>query len=204
MNTSGHRLMGRLPTRHRVAFSLVFSAIALGLLGFGMTRDARVIPSPLGGQPAPEFTLGIMAEADSLDRGNGGNGDTVRLAELRGSVVIVNFWASWCLACREEHRALSETAEQYRERGVQFLGVLYKDVPRDARAWIARMGGQSYPTLLDPRARVAIDFGLYGVPETYFIDAAGVIAAKHIGPISAATLASRIDSLLANPPRLRE
>ncbi|MHB1071332.1 MAG: TlpA family protein disulfide reductase [Gemmatimonadaceae bacterium] len=197
MNTLARRTSPPWNARRRMAVCLVFSGLALGLLGFGMSRDARLIPSPLVGLPAPVFALQVMAAADSLDRGDGSDGDIVRLAELRGSVVVVNFWASWCLACREEHRALSETAARYRGRGVRFLGVLYKDGPRDARAWIAEMGGQTYPTLLDPRARTAIDFGLYGVPETYFIDATGLVAAKHIGPVTAAVLSSRIDSLLA-------
>lgn len=189
----------RLTTGRRIALSVLASVAVLGLLGFGMARDARLIPSPLVGGPAPVFSLAIMAPADSLDLGDGSSGDTVHLEQLRGGVVVVNFWASWCLACREEHRALSRTAARYAPRGVRFFGVLYKDEPGNARRWIAEMGGQTYPTLLDPRARTAIDFGLYGVPETYFIDRRGVIAAKHIGAVTEETLTARLDSLLVSP-----
>lgn len=180
-----------------MALSVLLSGGIIGLLGFGMTRDARMIPSPLPGRPAPQFSLAVLAPTDAADLGNGSAGDTVHLARFRGDVVVVNFWASWCLACREEHRALSETASAYEARGVRFFGVLYKDAPRDARRWIVEMGGQSYPTLLDPGARTAIDYGLYGVPETYFIDHTGIVVAKHIGAITQPILRQRLDSLLS-------
>lgn len=175
--------------------------VGLGLLGFGLTRDPFVLASPLVGGPAPEFHLEVM-EPPELGPGARWrppreHPDTVRLADLKGGVAVLNFWASWCLACREEHAALSSTAAAYRDRAVRFFGVLYQDRPAAARSWIRQMGGQSYPTLLDPGSRTAIDFGVYGVPETYFIGRDGRIAAKHIGPISAETLRGRIDSLRA-------
>lgn len=162
----------------------------LGLLAFGLTRDPREIPSPLPGREAPSFALPRMSD--------GGIGsDTVRLAELRGDIVVVNFWASWCLECRYEHRPLSEVAERYADRGVRFFGVLYNDAPIRGDRWIVDMGGQSYPTLVDRGTRTAIDFGVYGVPETFFIRADGIVDSKHVGPVTEEMLVERIERMLA-------
>lgn len=155
------------------------------LLGFGLTRDPRQLPNALPGSTAPNFVLQVM------DRG-----DTIDIARHAGEIVVVNFWASWCLECRIEHRDLSETAEAYADKGVHFYGVLYRDDSDSGRKWIAMMGGQSYPTLLDPGSRTAIDYGLSGVPETVIIDAQGVVAFKKIGPITRAELSRRIDEVL--------
>jgi cytochrome c biogenesis protein CcmG/thiol:disulfide interchange protein DsbE len=113
--------------------------------------------------------------------------------------VVVNFWASWCLACRDEHVALSETAREYADKPAQFIGVLYHDRPGNGLRWIEGMGGQSYPSVTDDRSRMAIDYGLYGVPETFIVDPGGRIAYKHIGPITASVLRFWIDSLAAAP-----
>jgi cytochrome c biogenesis protein CcmG/thiol:disulfide interchange protein DsbE len=178
--------------------ALVVGAVALpfiGLLGFGLTRDPRAIPSPLPGRTAPDFRLAVLRPGDypqaSIQR------DTAVLSELRGEVVVVNFWASWCLACRDEHAALSNVARQYAGRGVQFLGPVYNDRPTNAVRWIDAMGGQAYPSLLDPGSRMAIDYGLYGVPETFFIGRDGRVAYKHVGPVTEALLRWKIDSLRA-------
>lgn len=173
---------------------VVSGAVALPLLllfTFGMKRDPRLVPSPLPGKGAPAFVLGVLPESGSEAR------DSVRLEALRGSVVVLNFWASWCLACRSEHEALSRVASRYEGRGVRFYGVLYNDSPENGRRWIAEMGGQSYPTLLDPGARTAIDYGLYGVPESFFIAGDGRVAYKHIGPVTEALLVEKLEALLA-------
>ena len=166
----------------------------IGLLAWGMTRDPGDITSPLPGREAPAFALGVFASgvaplARPLQ-------DTVRLASLRDTVVVVNFWASWCLACRDEHEDLTRSAEHYASQPVRFVGVLYQDRADAALSWITEMGGQSYPSVNDPRSRAAIDYGLYGVPETFIIDAGGRIAHKQTGPISAAILRRVVDSLL--------
>jgi len=170
----------------------------VALLGFGLTRDPRAIPSPLPGRTAPDFRLAVLRPGDYPAARIAG--DTEALAEHRGQVVVLNFWASWCLACRDEHAALSAVAREYAGRGVQFFGPVYNDTPSNASRWIDAMGGQSYPSLIDPGSRTAIDYGLYGVPETFFIARDGRVAYKHVGPVSEALLRQKIDSLRAVQP----
>ena len=168
----------------------------IALLAYGMTVDPRSIPSPLPGRPAPLFSRAVFAPgADPSLRM--AVGDTVRLIEHRGHVVVLNFWASWCLACRDEHASLSQVAELYASRGVRFVGMLYNDQPSNGVKWIGQMGGQAYPSLADPGARVAIDYGLYGVPESCVVDQRGVIAHKFVGPVSVGQLSVVLDSVLS-------
>lgn len=182
----------------RAGIASLFAAPVIVLLAWGMTRDPMSITSPLPGRNAPAFALGVFASGQPpLARPIG---DTLALVALRGKVVVLNFWASWCLECRTEHRDLSTVAQQNASRPVQFVGVLYNDVASAGIDWIGKMGGQAYPGALDPGARTAIDYGLYGVPETFVIDAAGRVAYKHTGPIPAALLQAKIDSILAAPP----
>jgi cytochrome c biogenesis protein CcmG/thiol:disulfide interchange protein DsbE len=166
----------------------------VALLRFGLTRDPRAIASPLPGRPAPTFDLAVLASGSGPDAP--APGERIRYNDLKGNVVVVNFWASWCLPCRDEHAALSQVATRYADRDVRFVGVVYNDVTANALRWIAEMGGQTYPALLDPGTRTAIDFGVYGVPETFFIGRDGMVASKYVGPIPASILARRIDSLL--------
>ena len=165
----------------------------VGLLAYGLTRDPRDIPSPLPGRAAPAFALATMPPREGVWPAI----DTVRIADRRGRVVVMNFYASWCLACRDEHPILRELAPEYTAKGVDFYGILYKDSPDAIRRWIDEMGGQPYPTLLDPGARTAIDYGLYGVPETFFIGRDGRVAYKHVGPVSVQLLRERIEGLRA-------
>jgi cytochrome c biogenesis protein CcmG, thiol:disulfide interchange protein DsbE len=177
--------------------AIIGASIALpivALLTYGMTQDPKYIASPLPGKPAPLFTLNTM------------DGDqTISLEQLRGKVVVLNFWASWCLPCRAEHPVLAAAAEAYKARGVEFYGVLYQDSPENGREWLKAMGGQNYLTLIDPGSRVAIDFGLSGVPETFVVDQNGGVARKIWGPVLPApsgtitpeALYQMLDSLLA-------
>lgn len=187
--------------KRRVLLASFLAVGILGLLAYGLTRDPYVLPSPLVGKPAPALELPVMPERPDPDLDRWKGRDTVRMDELEGHLVVLNFWASWCLACREEHPHLSAAAERYREEGVRFYGVLYQDTPSAARSYIRELGGQSYPTLLDPGSRVAIAYGVYGVPETYFIDADGRVTHKHVGPVTSEILRTRIDSLLAEQRR---
>jgi cytochrome c biogenesis protein CcmG/thiol:disulfide interchange protein DsbE len=163
------------------------------LLAWGLTRDARAIPSPLPGRPAPPFELATLDGRD-----------TVRLADLRGDVVVINFWASWCVACRIEHRDLSAAAQLFAGRGVRFYGMLFRDTPANGAQWIEQMGGQSYPSLVDRNSRTGISYGITAVPETFVIGPDGVVAYKHIGPIQLRQLAAVIEPLLGGEPGLRE
>lgn len=171
-------------------------APVIALLSYGMTRDPREIPSPLPGRAAPVFSREVFASGEDAILARA-VGDTVHLAGHRGQIVVVNFWASWCLACRDEHEALSMSARQYAGDGVRFYGLLYNDQEANGLKWISQMGGQAYPALSDPGARAAIDYGLYGVPETFVVDQDGRVARKYLGPVSRAQLTQLLDSLLA-------
>lgn len=171
------------------AIGIAVALPLIGLLAYGMTLDPTERPSTMPGRPAPEFALRIM---DSVPA------DTARLSDHLGSVVVLNFWASWCIPCRVEHPELATAVTTYRGRGVKFFGVLYDDTEANGRSWIREVGGQSYPALIDDGSRTAIDYGLYGVPETFVIDQQGRVVQKHIGPITARQLAGIIDPLLAD------
>ena len=182
----------------RSAVAAAFAFPVLGLFVFGMRHDPKDIPSPLPGTIAPSFALQVFAPGQTpLGRPIG---DTIRLADMRGQVVVLNFWASWCLSCRDEHAVLSEVARRYAGKPVRFVGSLYQDRASAGTEWIAELGGQSYPSVEDPQARTAIDYGLYGVPETFIVAPDGRIARKITGPADAAVVTRIVDSLLATGP----
>lgn len=183
----------------RAGIAMLVGIPLLMLFAYGMSRgDPRVIPSPLVGLPAPDFDLPVMAMAPAEDGGDV-TGEMVRLTELEGQVVVLNFFASWCVPCRLEHAGLTRTARRYADRGVQFYGIVYQDTPQAIRTYIRQLGGQSYPTLLDPGQRVAIDWGLVGVPETFFIGKDGTVRRKVFSAITEQELITEIEALLAEP-----
>jgi cytochrome c biogenesis protein CcmG, thiol:disulfide interchange protein DsbE len=181
----------------RMLLGLVITIPVIALLAAGLGRDPRFIPSPLPGRDAPDFSLPVLQTAAPYSVREPGPGEIVELSALRGDVVVVNFWASWCLTCRTEHVPLSRLAEQYASEDVHFFRVLYNDTPGNASALIERMGGQSYPTLIDNRSGTAIRYGLTGVPETFFIGRDGVVAHKQVGPVSHDFIIEWVDRLLA-------
>jgi cytochrome c biogenesis protein CcmG/thiol:disulfide interchange protein DsbE len=182
----------------RALWAMLAAVPVIWLFAFGFTRDPGEIPSPLPGRDAPSFALEVFAPGEEpLAKVIG---DTIDLGDLAGNVVVLNFWASWCLACRDEHTALSDAARHYAGSPVQFLGVLYNDRPPAAVRWISNMGGQSYPSVLDPGARTAIAYGLYGVPETFIVGRDARIAYKQLGPITERVLRTWVDSLLTVVP----
>src|SRR5688500_18343372 len=168
----------------------------MALFAYGFTRSPSDIPSPLPGRQAPSFDLAVMTTGEGSHART--PGDTLRLADLAGKVVVVNFWASWCIPCRTEHAALSDAARHYAGTPTQFIGVLYNDDPEAGKRWIVEMGGMTYPAALDFESRTAIDYGLYGVPETFIIDPRGKVAYKHLGPVTAPVLRRAIDSVLVS------
>ena len=168
------------------------------MFAFGLRRgDPRLIPSPLVEQPAPDFALPVMA-MDGPMNGQETTGDTIRLSELQGEIIVLNFFASWCVPCRLEHRSLTRAALRYADRGVRFFGVVYNDEPPAIRDYVRRLGGQSYPALLDPGQRVAIDYGLVGVPETFFIDGDGIVRHKVFSAVNDMILEDQLEALLAD------
>jgi cytochrome c biogenesis protein CcmG/thiol:disulfide interchange protein DsbE len=157
----------------------------LALLAYGFRVNHRDIPSPLVDRPAALFVLTSYA------------GGPMSLEAHRGRVVVVNFWASWCVpACYDEAPVLERNWRAYRERGVMVLGVDIQDKPDAARKFIDQFS-LSFPNALDPTGKVSIDYGVYGVPETFFIDARGRIRAKHVGAVTDEIFRREVDRLLA-------
>ena len=161
--------------------------IPLGWVLFtGLGRDPSEIASPLIGQPLPSFSASTM------------DGKTLATADLAGRPAIINFWASWCIpACVEEHPVLMDTAAAHPE--VQLVGVLYQDTTTDALAFLARYGDGGWPHLVDPDGAIALDFGVTAPPETYFVDANGIVRAKHYGPLTAEAMAGYLELLGVAP-----
>ena len=178
---------GAAPTRRRVlvAAAVLLPAMAvLGLLAYGFRTDSHYIPSPLVGKPAPAFTLTLF------------DGKVLRLEDLRGKVVFVNFWASWCIPCREEAPALEAAARMYRTRDVVFVGINIQDKEPEARAFLDEFG-ITYANGIDHGSKIAVDYGVYGIPETFIVDRAGRMTYKHIGAMTSATVTAMLDRTLA-------
>ena len=152
----------------RYLLPLALFALLAGVLARGLQLDPHEVPSPLIGKPAPGFTL------PQVDATLG----PLRRDDLLGQVWVLNVWASWCVACRDEHPTLLAFAKQ---RRVPLIGLAYKDTRDDAAAWLARTG---------------IDYGVYGVPETFVIDRQGVVRLKVTGPLTAQTIVERIEPML--------
>ena len=180
-----------------------FAALVV-LLAVGLNLNPRDVPSPLVSKPAPAFTLQQLAEPEK----------TLSPKDMQGKVWLFNVWASWCVSCRQEHPILVEFSKK---ADVPLIGLNYKEVRGDggfdmskmpaddekklafqrANQWLAQHGNPYKLTVMDLDGRVGIDYGVYGVPETYVIDKAGVIRMKHTGPITPEVLAKKIMPLLA-------
>lgn len=152
-------------------------------LGVGLHLDPKEVPSPLIGKPAPEFSL------ESLDSPN----LTIENADLLGKVWMLNVWASWCAACREEHPMLLEFGKK---NAVPIYGLNYKDERAAGLRWLANFGNPYTHSLFDRDGRVGIDWGVYGVPETFIIDQNGVVRLKHIGALTPEVIRTRIEPLV--------
>ncbi len=148
----------------------VFIALVL-LLGVGLGLNPRLLPSPLVGKPLPEFTLEQLREPERV----------LSRTDLTGKVSLLNAWATWCVECRREHPVLVAIA---REGKVPVYGLNYKDQRAAALQWLERLGDPYVASAFDADGRVGIDLGVYGLPETFLVDAHGVVVHKHVGPIS--------------------
>jgi cytochrome c biogenesis protein CcmG, thiol:disulfide interchange protein DsbE len=155
----------------RLGFIISIVGGIAGLLAYGFTRDSRSIQSPLIAKQAPSFTLTLFS------------GGTLTLKDLHGKAVLINFWASWCVPCRAEAKTLEAAWQKYKDRGVVFLGIDIPDKEEDARAFMKEFG-------------ITYFYGVWGIPETFFIDAQGRITYKHAGEIRAETVIAKLDDAL--------
>jgi cytochrome c biogenesis protein CcmG/thiol:disulfide interchange protein DsbE len=170
-------------TRWRYLAPLGLFLLLAGFLWRGLALDPHEVPSPLVDKPAPGFALTRLDDASR----------TIRRDDMLGKVWMLNVWASWCEACREEHPTLVSFA---RTGAVPVIGLNYKDTRSQGLGWLSRFGNPYEVSLFDESGRVGIDFGVYGVPETFIIDKRGVIRFKLIGPLTRDAIEKRIRPLL--------
>ncbi len=163
-------------------FLLIFVP-SLALLYFGLTRDPRTLPSALVHKPAPDFELARI------------DGGKVELRTLKGLPLVINFWSTWCSSCAVEHQLIREAVQKYASSPIRFYSVLYEDTPENAKSFIGNYG-KGAPILLDPGLRTSIDYGVSGVPETFFIDRNGIVRLRYSGPLTPDILFGEIDALL--------
>lgn len=174
----------RHPRTRTIAIVLAPLVLFALLLASGLGKDPRALPSELIGKPAPEFSLPRI-DADG----------TISSQDLAGQVVVLNFWASWCLPCRQEHDDLEAAWARYRERGVVVLGVSFEDTREGAMGFRRELGGD-WPIADDPGSKTAIAYGVFGVPETFVIAPDGTIAAKTTGAVTYEWLTDQIEAAL--------
>ncbi|HEU4345663.1 MAG TPA: TlpA disulfide reductase family protein [Candidatus Binatia bacterium] len=164
---------------HRLLITLVIIAPVLWLLAFGFTRDSRYINSPLLAKAAPPFTVTLF------------DGRKMTLEELRGKAVFLNFWASWCIPCRAEAKDLEAAWQQVKGENMVFIGVALQDPEENSRAFLKEFN-VTYPNGRDDTGKIAVDYGVWGIPESFFIDPEGRITYKHVGGIRAAMVVSKL------------
>jgi len=163
----------------KLLIPLAVFVVVLGFLFVGLTLNPREVPSPLVGKPAPAFRLARLDQPDQL----------LAPADLAGKVWLLNVWASWCVSCRVEHPLLVELSKA---KVVPIVGLNYKDRRDLGLQWLAQHGDPYDVSVVDADGRVGIDWGVYGVPETFVVDKQGVIRYKHIGPVDAAAVKDKI------------
>lgn len=152
-------------------------------LGIGLNLNPKEVPSPLIGKPAPQFSLPSLGDPSKV----------ISPKQMLGQVWLLNVWASWCVACRYEHPILIEMAKKSL---VPIIGLDYKDVRADGLNWLAQFGNPYQDSAFDEDGRVGIDYGVYGVPETFLIDKQGIIRLKHIGPITPEVITQKLQPMI--------
>jgi cytochrome c biogenesis protein CcmG, thiol:disulfide interchange protein DsbE len=165
----------------KLAWTLGVFAALIVLLGVGLSLNPREVPSPLIGRPAPAFALPLLGAPDR----------TFSQKDMLGRVWVLNVWASWCAPCLVEHPQITRLSG-----AVPVVGLNYKDAREDAIPWLKRNGDPYFASVQDPAGRIGLDYGVYGVPETYVIDREGVIRYKRIGPVTPEILKEKIEPLL--------
>ncbi len=156
----------------RYVLPLVAVALLIVFLVLGLTRgDPRALPSPFIGKPAPQFELPVLGDPSQ----------TVGTDDMQGRFALVNVWATWCAGCRAEHGFLMQLA---RENSVPIYGINWRDTEPEALRWIADLGDPYVASGFDADGRVGIDWGVYGAPETFLVDASGIVVHKHLGPLN--------------------
>ena len=168
----------------RFILPLVVFLVLAAFLYVGLGLDPREVPSPLIDKPAPAFTLTQLHDSRKQ----------FSVQEMKGKVWLLNVWSSWCVSCKEEHPVLLSLAEQ---KIVPIYGLDYKDKKEDAEAWLRQAGDPYTLSAMDIDGRVGIDYGVYGVPETYVIDKQGIIRYKQIGPVTRESLQQKILPMVA-------
>jgi cytochrome c biogenesis protein CcmG/thiol:disulfide interchange protein DsbE len=165
------------------AIAVVFSVVLASRFG----RDPALVESPLLGQPAPVLQLELLDGSANFD-----------MADLKGTIVVINFFASWCLECRKEHADLVATSEAFADQNVRFVQIAYQEDPSTTLAYLEDAGVSDATTYLqDDRSRAAIAYGVFGIPETFFIDEAGTVVGKIVGEADALILGATLDSIIA-------
>lgn len=169
----------------RLVAAVLLPVVALAVVGLflAMRGDASQGPGATVGEPAPDFALVDLS------------GGPLRLSELRGRPVVVNFWGSWCPPCVEEFPRLARAVDEHSDEGLTVIGVVYQDRYTSARDFMEGFGA-TWPAAMDPGGRVASEYGIYGAPETFFIDRDGVVAARQIGPFSEEALDRHLARIL--------
>lgn len=182
-----------IPQKKRgLSWKLLLLAALVGLpllLGVGLTRDPNRIPSALVGNAVPAFEIPYLQK-----------GGVLKSADHAGQPMLLNFWASWCTTCRVEHPKLVELGVRSElNNEFSILGINYRDDPARAAEFLNREGHFGYPSGFDERGRLGIDFGVYGMPETFFIDAGGIVRARHAGPVTDKVLAKYLPLIGVDP-----
>jgi cytochrome c biogenesis protein CcmG/thiol:disulfide interchange protein DsbE len=168
---SGRRAKSSAVSWKVLLIGLLVCGPLVWILVRGLSTDPHRMDAPLVGKAAPPFSLARLSDGRQLS-----------LADLRGQPLLLNFWSTWCIPCRTEHPVLVRGAQLYGDQ-VQFVGIVYQDRNEVVEQWLDRYGGRAYPTLIDAGGKTAIAYGVYGVPETYFVDRSGVIRDKHVGSL---------------------
>ena len=167
----------------RYLLPLAIFIVLVILLAAGLKNDPKYIPSPFIGKPAPAFDLPVLHQPDKR----------IRHSDMKGQVWLLNVWASWCVSCRAEH----EVVKRFVAMNIApVYGLNYKDRPQDAQAWLKQLGDPYTASMMDIKGDVGIDWGVYGVPETFVIDKQGIVRYKQVGPLTNAVIDEKILPLL--------